>query len=162
MAVGKKVRVYDLAKDLKQDTKRIIEELRREGADVSVPSNSVSKELAEKISNRYFPKAETTPKRTIKVIKRAAEPARAEEIPAAEVISAPQEERRAEMQEPAVEKVAPPVVAKETPQHSQSRQIKVLTKKAVEETPEERIVEQGVGRFHSDIRVETSRQGVAR
>ncbi len=64
------VRIYDLARDLKQDTKRVIEELRREGADVSVPSNSVSKELAEKVRNKYFPKVDATPKRTIKVIKR--------------------------------------------------------------------------------------------
>ena len=51
-----KVRIYDLAKELKLDTKRLIEEVRREGVDVSVPSNSVSKELAEKIRNKYFPK----------------------------------------------------------------------------------------------------------
>lgn len=65
-----KVRVYDLAKEVKQDTKRIMEELRREGADISVPSNSVSKELADKIRNRYFPKKEVAPKRGIKVIKK--------------------------------------------------------------------------------------------
>ncbi|MBA4184017.1 MAG: translation initiation factor IF-2 N-terminal domain-containing protein, partial [Acidobacteria bacterium] len=70
MPVGTSVRIYDLAKDLKQDTKRVIEELRREGADVSVPSNSVSKDLAEKVRNKYFPKAETAPKRAIKVIKK--------------------------------------------------------------------------------------------
>jgi hypothetical protein len=70
MAVGTSVRIYDLAKDLKQDTKRVIEELRREGADVSVPSNSVSKELADKIRGKYFPKTEASPKRAIKVIKK--------------------------------------------------------------------------------------------
>ena len=70
MPVGSSVRIYDLAKDLKQDTKRVIEELRREGADVSVPSNSVSKELADKIRNKYFPKTETAPRRAIKVIKK--------------------------------------------------------------------------------------------
>ena len=68
--IGNKVRVYDLAREVKQDTKRIIEELRSEGADVDVPSNSVSKELADKIRNKYFPKIEAAPKRTIKVIKR--------------------------------------------------------------------------------------------
>ena len=68
--IGNKVRVYDLAREVKQDTKRIIEELRREGADVDVPSNSVSKELAEKIRNKYFPKIEAAPKRLIKVIKK--------------------------------------------------------------------------------------------
>ena len=69
MPIAKKVRIYDLARDLKQDTKRIIEELKREGADVDVPSNSVSVEIAEKVRNKYFPKAETAPKRAIKIIK---------------------------------------------------------------------------------------------
>ncbi len=71
MTVSSKVRIYDLAKELKLDTKRLIEEVRREGVDVSVPSNSVSKELAEKIRNKYFPKKETTIKRAVKVVKRA-------------------------------------------------------------------------------------------
>lgn len=69
MAIGKKIRVYDLAREIKQDTKRVMEDLRREGADISVPSNSVSAELADKVRNKYFPKAETTPKRSIKIIK---------------------------------------------------------------------------------------------
>src|SRR5678815_5611044 len=69
-----KVRIYDLAKELKLDTKRLIEEVRREGVDVSVPSNSVSKELAEKIRNKYFPKKETAVKRAVKVVKRAVLP----------------------------------------------------------------------------------------
>src|SRR6185369_3217052 len=56
------------------DTKRLIEEVRREGVDVSVPSNSVSKELAEKIRNKYFPKKETAVKRAVKVVKRAVLP----------------------------------------------------------------------------------------
>lgn len=70
MPLALKVRIYDLARELKQDTKRIMEDLRREGVDVSVPSNSVSKELAEKIRNKYFPKVEAAPKRLIKVIKK--------------------------------------------------------------------------------------------
>ncbi len=107
MAVGNKVRVYDLAKELKQDTKRIIEDLRREGADIDVPSNSVPKELADKVRNKYFPKKETAPVRAIKVIKKAAkveeeapapeEAAPVEEIPEVletpvEVVPVPQEE----------------------------------------------------------------------
>jgi translation initiation factor IF-2 len=74
MTVSSKVRIYDLAKELKLDTKRLIEEVRREGVDVSVPSNSVSKELAEKIRNKYFPKKEATVKRAVRVVKRAALP----------------------------------------------------------------------------------------
>ena len=83
MTVSSKIRIYDLAKELKLDTKRLIEEVRREGVDVSVPSNSVSKDLAEKIRNKYFPKKEAAVKRTVKVVKRAARPV--EEAPAAEV-----------------------------------------------------------------------------
>ena len=75
MTVSSKVRIYDLAKELKLDTKRLIEEVRREGVDVSVPSNSVSKELAEKIRNKYFPKKEAAVKRVVKVVKRASLPA---------------------------------------------------------------------------------------
>lgn len=82
MTVSSKIRIYDLAKELKLDTKRLIEEVRREGVDVSVPSNSVSKELAEKIRNKYFPKKETAVKRGVRVVKRAE---RAVEEPPAEV-----------------------------------------------------------------------------
>jgi len=74
-----KVRIYDLAKELKLETKRLIEEVRREGVDVSVPSNTISKELAEKIRNKYFPKKETTAPRTVRVVKKAARPATADD-----------------------------------------------------------------------------------
>jgi len=42
--------------------------------DVSVPSNSISKELAEKIRDKYFPKKDTAVKRTVKIVKKAARP----------------------------------------------------------------------------------------
>ncbi|HEX8130370.1 MAG TPA: translation initiation factor IF-2 [Pyrinomonadaceae bacterium] len=71
MTVQSKVRIYDLAKELKLESKRLIEEVRREGVDVSVPSNTVSKELAEKIRNKYFPKKETVAPRAIRVVKKA-------------------------------------------------------------------------------------------
>jgi translation initiation factor IF-2 len=94
-AVTSKVRIYDLAKDLKIDTKRLIEEVRREGVDVSVPSNSISKELAEKIRDKYFPKKDTAVKRAVKIVKKAARPV---------VEEAPLEE---------IEEVAAPIVAAE-------------------------------------------------
>src|SRR5438876_5754205 len=78
-AVTSKVRLYDLAKDLKIDTKRLIEEVRREGVDVSVPSNSISKELAEKIRDKYFPKKEVAVKRAVRIVKKAARPVVEEE-----------------------------------------------------------------------------------
>jgi len=84
-----KVRIYDLAKELKLDTKRLIEEVRREGVDVSVPSNSVSKELAEKIRTKYFPKKETAVKRVVKVVKKAARPVSEEAAEGAETTLAP-------------------------------------------------------------------------
>jgi translation initiation factor IF-2 len=83
-AVTSKIRIYDLAKDLKIDTKRLIEEVRREGVDVSVPSNSISKELAEKIRDKYFPKQSAAVKRTVKIVKKAARPVVEEEPAPAE------------------------------------------------------------------------------
>ncbi|MBK6723707.1 MAG: hypothetical protein IPG58_10730 [Acidobacteria bacterium] len=78
---------------MKQDTKRVMEDLRREGADVSVASNSVPFEIAEKVRSKYFPKTEIAPKRAIKVIKAAAKPADEVAEVAEEVIAAPAEPR---------------------------------------------------------------------
>jgi len=144
MAVGTSVRIYDLARDLKQDTKRVIEELRREGADVSVPSNSVSKELAEKIRNKYFPKTEVAPRRAIKVIKKEfaakAEPSVAEE---------PEESATAPLEIPAetpaekTEKIVqPPLVTDEMPKLA--RQVKELKKRIVAEPQKEAAVEEEI------------------
>src|SRR5215203_3728078 len=99
MTVSSKVRIYDLAKELKLDTKRLIEEVRREGVDVSVPSNSVSKELAEKIRNKYFPKKEMAVKRAVKVVKRASMP----------TLEAPVLEAEPEAYEPELVDLPPPV-----------------------------------------------------
>jgi hypothetical protein len=133
------VRIYDLARELKQEPKRIIEDLRREGADVSVPSNSVTKELAEKVRNKYFPKVEAAPKRTIKVIKKAVkkkekpenypdeEPE--EETPAPKIEEAPAEEK----------KKAKPAVAEEEKEEEKSpvRIKKMVAKPKAVETVEE-------------------------
>jgi len=104
-AVTSKVRLYDLAKDLKIDTKRLIEEVRREGVDVSVPSNSVSKELAEKIRDKYFPKKDAAVKRAVKVVKKAARPVVEEAPPEeSEEVAAPiaaAEQQVVEIEEPA-------------------------------------------------------------
>src|SRR4030095_12611954 len=105
-AVTSKVRIYDLAKDLKIDTKRLIEEVRREGVDVSVPSNSISKELAEKIREKYFPKKEAVAKRAVKIVKKAARPVVEEALPSeSEEVAAPvvaAEPETVEAEEPAI------------------------------------------------------------
>ena len=136
MTVSSKVRIYDLAKELKLDTKRLIEEVRREGVDVSVPSNSVSKELAEKIRNKYFPKKETAVKRTVKVVKRAARPV--EEAPPVEVEAEP-EEVEVDLPPPPPEAPAPAPSA--APKPTTARLVKKLTPAARAELPEEAPVE---------------------
>src|SRR2546423_2407240 len=100
-AVTSKVRIYDLAKDLKIDTKRLIEEVRREGVDVSVPSNSISKELAEKIREKYFPKKEVAVKRAVRIVKKAARPV-VEEEPVVEVPEAAAPPEAVEPPEPMI------------------------------------------------------------
>jgi translation initiation factor IF-2 len=119
MPIGKKIRVYDLAREVKQDTKRVMEDLRREGADISVPSNSVSAELAEKVRLKYFPKAEVAPKRAIKVIKASKAPKEAEDVQADAVAAVPTgEEIKAEppvSAEPKAAKAAKAEAPAETP-----------------------------------------------
>jgi translation initiation factor IF-2 len=79
--VGNKTRIYDLAKELKLDNKKVIEDARREGcSDVNVPSNTVPNEVAERIRAKYFPK-KATPRVAPRLIKHAhmeATPASAE------------------------------------------------------------------------------------
>src|SRR5215208_4961205 len=103
-----KIRIYDLAKELKMESKRLIEEVRREGVDVSVPSNTISKELAEKIRNKYFPKKEPTVQRSIRVVKKAkhADAPEPSEAPVPEVYAEPsahEPEAPAEVQPPAAD-----------------------------------------------------------
>jgi hypothetical protein len=50
-----KIRIYDLAKELKCDNKLIIEEVRREGIDVSVPSDMIPIEIVERIRAKHPP-----------------------------------------------------------------------------------------------------------
>ncbi len=134
--VGNKVRVYDLAREVKQDTKRIIEDLRREGADVDVPSNSVSKELAEKIRNKYIPKVDAAPKRAIKVIKKRHDAEHEHEeapgVPEPVLETAP-----AVSEAPAPVETRPvvPVADEEEPVKTESPKIKVLTPRVVKAKP---------------------------
>jgi translation initiation factor IF-2 len=108
-----KVRLYDLAKELKLDTKRLIEDVRREGVDVNVPSNSVSKELADKIRNKYFPKKETAAPRGVRVVKKAARPA--EELPADQTQEATESELEPVRATDVEEAPAPPPTAPTPP-----------------------------------------------
>jgi len=78
MTLSSKIRIYDLARELKVDTKRLIEEIRSEGADVSVPSNAISKGLAESIRIKYFPKKEAIAKRATQAAKKAKGPPRSQ------------------------------------------------------------------------------------
>lgn len=53
-----KVRIYDLAKELKLESKKVLEDARRLGVDASVPSNTVPDAIAAKIREMYYPKKE--------------------------------------------------------------------------------------------------------
>jgi len=139
MPTGKSIRIYDLAREVKQDTKRVMEDVRREGADVSVASNSVSHEIAEKVRNKYFPKTETAPKRAIKVIKKSA----TVEEPTHEEIEAPLVEEIVEPKPKSTSTVGEEVEVE--PQEKKSApapKVRKLSKKAaaipveVEEEPE--------------------------
>ena len=58
--MANKVRIYDLAKELKLESKKVLDDARMMGVDVSVPSNSVDDVIAAKIREKYYPKKEQT------------------------------------------------------------------------------------------------------
>ncbi|MEP7270544.1 MAG: translation initiation factor IF-2 [Acidobacteriota bacterium] len=65
-----KVRIYELAKELKLENRKVLEDARRLGVDVSVPSNTLPDAIAEKIRETYYPKKESpTVHRTARLVK---------------------------------------------------------------------------------------------
>jgi translation initiation factor IF-2 len=158
MTVSSKIRLYDLAKELKLDTKRLIEEVRREGVDVSVPSNSVSKELAEKIRNKYFPKKETAVKRGVRVVKRAERAV--EEAPALEAVeAAPEPEPEVVAPSPQAEAPAPAAPAG-APKPITARLVKKLAPATRAEQPAPEIVAAPEETFEAPIEIEEAPDSV--
>lgn len=104
MTVATKIRIYELAKEVKKEPKLVIEDARRFGVDVSVPSNSVPKEVADRIREKYdLVKKDVQPQRTIKVFKKAKSDEPTLEAATAETIEA--------VQSPALETVASQPIA---------------------------------------------------
>jgi translation initiation factor IF-2 len=65
-----KVRIYELARELKLESRKVLEDARRLGIDVSVPSNSVDEAIADKIREQYYPKKEPPAvQRTARLVK---------------------------------------------------------------------------------------------
>jgi translation initiation factor IF-2 len=58
--MGNKVRIYDLAKELKLESKKVLDDARMMGVDVNVASNSVDDIIAARIREKYYPKKEPT------------------------------------------------------------------------------------------------------
>src|SRR5581483_3224834 len=111
MSVMGKVRVYDLAKELKLENRKVIEDARRLGVDVSVPSNTLDDAIADKIREMYFPKKEqVTTHRTARLIKHAPAPEAA-----APQAAAAQPAEQVVAPAPAVSKAEPPPVKTEAP-----------------------------------------------
>src|SRR5262245_6684835 len=123
MATGQhKIRIYDLAKELKLDNKKVMEDARREGIDVSVPSNTVPHEVAERIRLKYFPK-KVVPQvgpRLVKHVKQA-EPAAADAVQVEPIVEPEAAvEEQAPVEPAAVEPPRPKVrILKATPPPAQ-------------------------------------------
>ncbi len=107
-SIANKVRVYDLAKELKLENRKVIEDARRLGVDVSVPSNTLPDAVADKIRETYFPKKEqAAAPRTARLIKHAATPAQPDAPVTAPLPAAPTAAPVAATQQPTVQAAAP-------------------------------------------------------
>jgi len=129
-----KVRIYDLAKELKLDNKKIIEDARRLGCDgVHQASNSVPDEIAQKIREKYFPKKTVTSQapKLVKVPKKVT-PAAAPDQAASAPAEAPAPVSASEVQEAKrVEKTA----VQPAPSVPKPRVIKLVEKEIPKPAP---------------------------
>jgi translation initiation factor IF-2 len=84
----KRVRLYELAKELRLENRQVVADARRLGAMVSSPSSSVDEKTADRIRELYYPKkpaaTEHRAARLVKAHKPAAPPVETPEAPAAE------------------------------------------------------------------------------
>ncbi len=79
-----KVRIYELAKELKLENRKVLEDARRLGVDVSVPSNTLDDNIADKIRETYYPKKDAPSAhrtaRLVKTVKTGPLPARMQPV----------------------------------------------------------------------------------
>ena len=84
----KRVRLYELAKELRLETRQVVADARRLGAMVSSPSSSVDERTANRIRELYYPKkpaaTEHRAARLLKAHKPSATPSETPEAPAVE------------------------------------------------------------------------------
>ncbi|GBC77128.1 Translation initiation factor IF-2 [bacterium HR08] len=71
----KKIRIYELARELKLEPRQVIEEARRLGFEVSVPSNSLTEEQADQIRSRHYAKQPEVSQLRPRLVKKAKEAA---------------------------------------------------------------------------------------
>lgn len=72
-----RIRIYDLAKELRKESKQILEDARRLGADVSVPSNTIDIVVEYLIRSQYSPKKNRSYNRsTARLVKKHQKPPR--------------------------------------------------------------------------------------
>src|SRR5215470_8999286 len=119
-----KVRIYDLAKELKLESKKILEDARRMGVDVSVPSNTLDDNIAAKIREMYYPKKEQAPAiHKARLIKHQTTPGVSTGLSMEQSAAAPATESAQEITPPA--EAAPP--ARQTTQPVSQTTVKPIT-----------------------------------
>jgi translation initiation factor IF-2 len=124
----KRVRLYELAKELRLETRQVLADARRLGVMVSSPSSSVDEKTADRIRELYYPKKPAATEHRAARLVKAHRPA----APTVETPEAPAAERKPEgrdVQKPAHS--APEAAAEPSPRTaSRTRIIKLAPKPA--------------------------------
>jgi translation initiation factor IF-2 len=149
-----KVRIYELAKELKLENRKVLEDARRLGVDVSVPSNTLDDPIADKIREMYYPKKDTaSAHRTARLVKTVKAPSAPESAEASEsALAAPEaapvlpveaapESPASEQPRARVVKIVPPPPA---PPRVTSPTIVEPSEPPVEEEPDEPLIEEEI------------------
>jgi translation initiation factor IF-2 len=124
-----KVRIYDLAKELKLESKKVLEDARRMGVDVSVPSNTLDDNIAARIREMYYPKKEQTaiPQKARLIKHHPAAPSAVPMAPPAPTTKENTNQARVETQ--------PPAVSPQAATSQSAAQAKTAAKPAVKSAP---------------------------
>jgi translation initiation factor IF-2 len=80
----KRVRLYELAKELRLETRQVLADARRFGAMASSPSSSVDERTADRIRELYYPKRPAATEHRATRLVKAHKPAETSEAPAAQ------------------------------------------------------------------------------
>src|SRR5688572_16808346 len=126
--MGKKLRVYELTRELNLDNSEVIRELQHMGVPVTSHSNTVEDRLADQLRKRLGPAADEEPVKAGKTVK-------VEEPEVEEVVAAPVQEEQQPEAKPVTVPPPPPKIETKPPEQQPAAEARAVPKPVVPPPP---------------------------